>query len=201
MDDTVKQQLISMAQIHINNNGSDPSHDFSHALRVLQNTEQICAAEEVDLDILIPAALFHDAITYQKDDNRSSLAQDRSAELASTLLICTSAYPEEIIAEVVYAIKTCSFSKNIVPETKEDMILQDADGLEAAGAIAIMRTFSSGGTAWAGLSTTLRIHSAVNGNLMPWHTVLISSMLDYLRSQPGYTLLWDALLPGNARIF
>ena len=54
-------------------------------------------------------------------------------------------YPQEKIALVKTCILECSFSKGIVPALLESKILQDADGLEATGAISIMRTYASTG--------------------------------------------------------
>lgn len=54
-------------------------------------------------------------------------------------------YPRSKIEKVVTCIKQCSFSKGIKPDLLESKILQDADRLEATGAISIMRTFSSCG--------------------------------------------------------
>ena len=95
--------------------------------------------------VVAPAALFHDVITYPKDDPRSTLAQEESAELAMNVLRNLQEFPVQKIEAVGYAIEVCSFSKEITPETLEAKILQDADGLEATGAIAIMRTFASTG--------------------------------------------------------
>ncbi|MFH0999512.1 MAG: hypothetical protein V1783_01605 [Bacteroidota bacterium] len=55
-------------------------------------------------------------------------------------------FPSKKINEVQYVISNVSFSKGINPVTLEANIIQDADKLEATGAIAIMRTFSSSGS-------------------------------------------------------
>ncbi len=141
--DIIKNKLIEIANEKIIRN--DPSHDILHALRVLKNAETICKEEKADLEILIPASIFHDVIVYQKNDTRSKFSSEESALLTVQILKNIDEYPKEKIPMVEYAIKTCSFSKNVRHETIEAKILQDADGLEAIGAIAIMRTFSSAG--------------------------------------------------------
>jgi len=94
---------------------------------------------------LLPAALLHDAVSYAKDDPRSSQSSDESAELVAEILSHISDYPQDKIPAVAYAIKQCSYSKNLPHDTHESKILQDADFLESVGAISLMRTFCSGG--------------------------------------------------------
>jgi len=143
MDYTLRHLLISTAAKEIKS--SDPSHDLEHAIRVLRNSEMIAREERADLDVIVPASLFHDLITYAKDDPRSENAAKESAERARDILAGLSEYPAEKIGKAYDAIYCCSFRKGIVPESIEARILQDADGLEATGAISIMRTFSSTG--------------------------------------------------------
>lgn len=144
MNKELRHKLISLAEEKITDD--DPSHDFEHALRVLANAERIHKDEDADLDILVPAALFHDIVNYPKNDPRSRFAADESAEVAKVLLKEVKEYPEDKIDSVAMTIRTCSFSKGINPDSIEAKILQDADGLEATGAISIMRTFSSTGS-------------------------------------------------------
>ena len=124
---------------------SDPSHDFQHVLRVRNLAVRIATAEKADLDIVIPAALFHDIIVFRKDSPQSKSESDKSADLAEKILNGLKGFPRAKVASVVTCIRECSFSKGIIPESLESKILQDADRLEATGAISIMRTFSSGG--------------------------------------------------------
>jgi len=144
MTQDLKKTLIKIAESKINKD--DPSHDLNHALRVLSSAEKIAKEEGGDLDIIIPAALFHDIVNYPKNDPRNAQAPDESAEVTKNILESIKEYPKEKIEKVVIAIKSCSFSKGIIPDLLEAKILQDADGLEATGAISIMRTFSSTGS-------------------------------------------------------
>lgn len=138
-----REYLTKIAENRIS--PADPSHDFQHAVRVLGNVEHIAGREGGDLEVLVPGALFHDVIVYPKDSPKSADSQSDSARLAEGILLDTPGYPRSKIEAVAYAIKVCSFTKGIMPDTLEAKILQDSDGLEATGAIAIMRTFSSTG--------------------------------------------------------
>ena len=84
-------------------------------------------------------------IVYPKNSPQSKTETDESAELAGALLREVDGFPVEKIGNVQLAIRQCSYSKGIVPDLLEAKVLQDADRLEATGAISIMRTFSSGG--------------------------------------------------------
>lgn len=123
----------------------DASHDFEHALRVLSNAENIAGEEGGDLEIIVPAALFHDVVVYPKDHPDRLRSQEESADVTEKILDSIEGFPKGKITEVKTCILECSFSKGIVPETIESKIIQDADGLEATGAISIMRTYSSTG--------------------------------------------------------
>lgn len=134
---------------------NDPSHDINHIQRVLNMAIKIGEEDGADLEILIPATIFHDAIIYPKNDPRSKRASDKSALFAKRVLrskiLSYGNYPADKIDQVMLCISECSFSKGIQGSTLESKILQDADKLEATGAISIMRTFTSGGLMNRGL--------------------------------------------------
>ena len=123
----------------------DPSHDLNHTLRVLNTAEHISKYEGGDLEVIIPAALFHDAINHPKNDPKSNYSADESAIVARDILITFPGYDPEKIVKVEQAIIEHSYNKGIKPQILESMIVQDADRLDATGAVSIMRTFSSAG--------------------------------------------------------
>jgi len=124
---------------------SDPSHDFEHVVRVLNMAIKIGKSVGADLDVVIPAALFHDTVVYRKDSPESRNEADESAEVAGQILEKTKNYPKQKIADVKACIQQCSFTKGIKATLLESEVLQDADLLESTGALSIMRTFSSCG--------------------------------------------------------
>jgi uncharacterized protein len=143
MNNSLKDKLIKTSKER--QTKDDPSHDFQHIFRVYNLALQIAKKEKADLDILIPATLFHDTVVYMKNHPNSKSEAEESAEMAKSILESHKDYPQEKIEKVATCIKQCSFSKGIVPDLLESKILQDADRLEATGAVSIMRTFSSGG--------------------------------------------------------
>ena len=143
MNKKIESKLIKIVQQK--QTKIDPSHDINHVLRVFKLAQEIGKTEKADLDVLIPAALFHDIIVYKKNHPKSKNETNESAEYAKNVLKKVKNYPQNKIERVVVCIRQCSFSKGIRPDLLESKILQDADRLEATGAISIMRTFSSGG--------------------------------------------------------
>ncbi|HEY5589118.1 MAG TPA: HD domain-containing protein [Candidatus Paceibacterota bacterium] len=123
----------------------DPSHDGNHVQRVLNMAVKITQKENADMEVIIPAAIFHDAVIYQKNDERNKIATEKSSEFAKKVLEEITDFPKHKISHVMDCILECSYSKGMKPSSLESAILQDADRLEATGAISIMRTFSSGG--------------------------------------------------------
>lgn len=143
MTNAHRQELIEEARKCVSD--QDISHDFLHAHRVLLLAEKIGRRESGDLDILVPAALFHDVVNYPKNDPRSKLSSIHSAKLVRRILARKRWYPKAKIPTVADAIERCSFSKCLPKERLEEHILQDADLLESTGAISVARTFASSG--------------------------------------------------------
>lgn len=143
MKKELKEKLIKTAQQKLPKN--DPSHDFEHAIRVMRTAINIAKQEKADLEIIIASALFHDLINYPKHSPKANLSTDHSAIETEKILKKQQDFPQHKISAVSEAIKNCSFSKGIKHTILEQQILQDADGLEATGAISIMRTYASTG--------------------------------------------------------
>ena len=127
----------------------DPTHDTAHALRVAHWTLRLGGTEVAPREA-IAAALLHDAVNPAKDSPERSLASTRSAELASVRLPELEFAPAAV-ARIADAIRDHSFSRGAVPTTALGRALQDADRLEALGAIGLLRCISTGvrmGGAW-----------------------------------------------------
>ena len=126
----------------------DGSHDLGHFQRVWRTARQLNVVEGGPADelVLLTAAYFHDLVALPKnhpDRSRSSLL---SAEKTAGLLAADFPdFPAEKIPAVVHAIHAHSFSAGVVPETIEAKILQDADRMEALGAIGVARAFYTAG--------------------------------------------------------
>lgn len=125
--------------------GADPAHDLSHILRVFKNAQIIGLREGADMQVLLWAVLLHDAGSVSKLSMGSEELESRRRNAADEFLR-TVGLPEEVRAKVLYAVEVHRFSKGIKPVTLEARILQDADRLDAIGAIGIARVFLTGGS-------------------------------------------------------
>ncbi|MGE7959293.1 HD domain-containing protein [Pseudomonas sp. NPDC089530] len=122
----------------------DGAHDLSHLQRVWANVRRIAREDGGDLHVLLAATLLHDCVAVEKNSPLRAQASRLSAEKASALLQQLD-WPDAKIAAVVHAIEAHSFSAAIEANTLEAKILQDADRLDALGALGVARTFSVGG--------------------------------------------------------
>jgi len=123
---------------------SDPSHDYLHVCRVANMAVKLAKEENADLNIVVPAAFFHDCVNVPKNDPRRKEASRLSAEAAVEYLKSVN-YPEEYFDRIKHAIIAHSFSANITAETIEAKVVQDADRLDGLGAIGIARCFTVSG--------------------------------------------------------
>ena len=124
---------------------NDSAHDFEHIMRVYKNAQKLCKQEKANEKLVLSAALLHDIVSYPKSDKRSKMSSIESAKKSKSILR-KYAYSEEEIVIISDAIRDHSFSQNKVPVTIEGKILQDADRLDAIGAIGIARVFATGGS-------------------------------------------------------
>jgi Predicted HD superfamily hydrolase len=104
-----------------------------------------CKKEKADEKLVLSAALLHDIVSYPKSSKRSKFSSIDSAK-KSKIILKKYGFSEKEITIVSDAIKDHSFSQNKVPETLEGKILQDADRLDALGAIGIARVFATSGS-------------------------------------------------------
>jgi uncharacterized protein len=123
--------------------GADSAHDWQHVLRVAANAAALCAAEGADPEIAVPAALLHELINLPKNHPESSRSGELCAERALAVL-AELGWPAEQAERVAYCIRVHGFSRGIVPDSFEAKVLQDADRLDAIGAIGIARCFATG---------------------------------------------------------
>ena len=133
------EKLKKIARLKLANN--DPAHDFQHVMRVYRNAERICKKEKGNKKLVLSAVLLHDLV---KSSNKKNSA-NASAKLSEKILKENS-FSNDEITTICDAIREHSFSKGKTPSTIEGKILQDADRLDAIGAIGLARVFSFSGS-------------------------------------------------------
>ena len=120
--------------------GNADGHGAEHTLRVWRNAMRIAETEpECDRQVVSLAALLHDA------DDRKLFATENNAN--ARRFLDGHGVPAETADRICRVINAVSFSKNRDrrPESPEGRIVQDADRLDAIGAVGIARTFAYGG--------------------------------------------------------
>lgn len=124
-------------------NGQDFSHDIEHVYRVERLAKRIAEDEGVDLETMEAAALLFDVARDLEDKGKVADHAQAGALIAKEILIKIG-FPKNKIKKVTHAILVHRKSADNPVETIEDKILQDADYLDALGAIAVMRATASG---------------------------------------------------------
>lgn len=119
--------------------GDSSGHDYYHTLRVYHLAQKIAVTEDCDREIVMLAALLHDA------DDIKLFHTDDYANAREILRDC--GFGAETEARVIGIIRQVSFkgTDSVKPASIEGQIVQDADRLDALGAIGIVRAFAYGG--------------------------------------------------------
>ena len=139
----MKESIIERTKQFVSNQlrGAESGHDALHAFRVHKNACQIARGETCNHLVIELAALLHDIA-----DAKFNNGDEEMGSIIATTFLAEAGVESCDINEIDFIIKNISFRKG-KPETmtKELAIVQDADRLDAIGAIGIARAFSYGG--------------------------------------------------------
>ena len=188
---TVIEAAVAYIEKLFQNNAG--GHDAAHTLRVYRNALLIARSEpDCDLEIVSLAALLHDA------DDHKLFHTENNANARSFL----KAHGVEKAEEIIAAVNSVSFSQNRGkrPETLEGKIVQDADRLDAIGAVGIARTFAFGGEHGRSLDSSIRhfhdkllllkdeMNTAAARNLAEErHAYMIGFLEEYTKEMDGHS--------------
>ena len=129
-----------------NHTTDDTAHDISHFRRVWMTAQKILANQAVEPLVILTACYFHDIVSLPK--NHPERGQSSRLAARKTREILHRSFPDFPPAHydaVAHAIEAHSFSAGIAPQSLEAKIVQDADRLEALGAIGLARVFAVSG--------------------------------------------------------
>ena len=121
---------------------ADPAHDMLHVRRVAALASTICAAEGADPAVAVGAALLHELVNLPKDHPESARSGDLCADAAAQLLAREAVEPVRAAA-ICACIRDHAFSRGVMPASLEARVLQDADRLDAIGALGVARLFAT----------------------------------------------------------
>lgn len=124
--------------------GAEGGHDWFHIQRVYNNTLLIAKNEQVDLLTVSLAALLHDIADAKFHGGDETVGPKMAQNFLSGLKV-----PDHVAQHVVAIIQNISYKSSLGPQSsfrsKELEVVQDADRLDAIGAIGIARAFNYGG--------------------------------------------------------
>jgi uncharacterized protein len=123
--------------------GADPGHGPAHLERVVATALRLAAEEGARLEVVLPAAWLHDCVHVAKDSPDRARASGLAADHAVRFLE-SEGYPAAALPAIRHAIEAHSYSAGIAPETVEAKVVQDADRLDALGAIGLARCIAVG---------------------------------------------------------
>ncbi|KJD36394.1 phosphohydrolase [Tamlana sedimentorum] len=141
-----QEQIINETKLFVKKTltNAEGGHDWFHTLRVYNNALLIAKSETVDLLIVSIGALLHDIADSKFYDGDESVGPHMAREFLFKLNIDST-----IIEHVINIIKHISFKNSLSGKvtftSKELKVIQDADRLDAIGAIGIARCFNYGG--------------------------------------------------------
>lgn len=130
------EKLIPLIQSYYDS--TDPAHDWAHIGRVATTATRLAQQTDINLECILAAVYCHDLVNLPKDHPDRKSASTLSANLAKKYLF-ECGFDENEISQIQTAILEHSYSKGIKPTTLLSMIVQDADRIDALGAIGILR--------------------------------------------------------------
>ena len=126
----------------------DTAHDALHLTRVLANARQLIDAERaagavVDAVVVEAACWLHDAVQLPKGSGPAGESARQSAVVARAFL-AERDVDASLVDAIAHAVEAHSYSGGLTPTTLEAAILQDADRIDALGAVGIARLWVTG---------------------------------------------------------
>lgn len=123
--------------------GQDGSHDWFHVERVWMNSIRIGRKEGGDMDVIQLAALLHDIADWKYYGGNEQTGSEKARSWLERLQVDLTVIDH--VCEIIRDLSYKGAGTPTVMNTKEGMIVQDADRLDAIGAVGIARAFAYGG--------------------------------------------------------
>jgi len=139
-----EKEILEKVRIEIQNQfeGEGTGHDWWHILRVVNTAKTIAAKEEANVFLVELSALLHDV-----GDHKFHKEEDAQERLISEILekVGVATEVKKQVLDIVANVSYKGANVETTPTSLEGMVVQDADRLDAIGAIGIARAFAYGG--------------------------------------------------------
>jgi uncharacterized protein len=137
-----RSEILELTQKHIQDlmQGESTGHDWWHIERVRTLALKLAKAYSVNLFVIEMSALLHDIADHKFHNGNTEIGPQRAASFLRSVKV-----NQTEADQIINIIKEVSFSKGLTPHSLEGKIVQDADRLDAIGAIGIARAFAYGG--------------------------------------------------------
>lgn len=165
MHETLTDWQSRLVALAIDASEGDGAHDINHLHRVWHVARQLLGDyPEADALIVLAACYLHDIVNLPKDHPERAHASRHAARRACEKL-AESGFPAARLEGVAHAIEAHGFSATIKPMTIEAKIVQDADRLDALGAVGLARLYYTAGrmgSALAHPTDPLAVHRSMD---------------------------------------
>ncbi len=165
MQATLQDWQTRLIAIATADNQEDGAHDLNHLHRVWNAAQTLLADyPQADAMVVQAACYLHDIVNLPKNHPDRAQASRLAAQLACEKL-AEAGFPQDKMQGTAHAIEAHSFSAAITPTTIEAKIVQDADRLDALGAVGLARLFYTAGrmeSALAHPDDPLALHRALD---------------------------------------
>ena len=141
MNSPIVENTIKFVQEQLQ--GAEGGHDWFHIERVWKNAKQLAKSEEVEIEVVELAALLHDIADSKFHNGDEAIGPKKALDF-----LIDQDVDYRIIDHVISIIENVSFKGGGQERTFNSLeldVVQDADRLDAIGAIGIARTFNYGG--------------------------------------------------------
>ena len=139
------KEIIAQTELFVKNTltNAEAGHDWWHVFRVYNNAKLILESEEADQLVVELAVLLHDIADSKFNGGDEEIGPQKAGEFLRSIQV-----DENIVVHVQQIIRNMSFRSGLGDinfHSMELAIVQDADRLDAIGAIGIARAFTYGG--------------------------------------------------------
>ncbi len=121
------------------------SHGWDHVVRVYRLCQKIGPLEKCDMTILLSGALLHDIGRKECDEENGARCHAKVGGVITRSILEREGFDSDSIEAITHCVASHRFRDGVSPETREAMVLYDADKLDSIGAVGIGRAFQFAG--------------------------------------------------------